>query len=68
MKTQSFNQKVEDLALLSNELRQAKKEQADTKKDDLKGYIEDLEEDIDDLSRQIKGHIMLQQKPWKRTA
>lgn len=64
MKKQSFNQKVEDLTLLSNQLKQVKEEQADKKEDDLKGYIEDLEEEIDDLSRQIKGHIMLQQKPW----
>ena len=67
MKKQSLNQKVEDWTLLSNELRQVKKEQTDTKKGDLKGYREDLEEEIDDLSRQIKRHIMLQQKPWKGT-
>ncbi|MBT4527056.1 MAG: hypothetical protein HOC24_10935 [Deltaproteobacteria bacterium] len=67
MKKQSFNQKVEYLTLLSNELKQVKKEQADTKKGDLEGYIEDLEEEINDLKRQIKRHIMLPQKPWKRT-
>ena len=66
MKKQSFNQKVEDLAMVRNELKQVKKEQADTKNGDLKGYIEDLKEEIYDLSRQIKRHIMLQQKPWKK--
>ena len=42
------------------------KQEQDDKMSDLKGYIEELEDEIYHLSIQVEGLKVLQQKPWKQ--